>query len=231
MHHTPKVNPNLPAHQPPMNDNNNNILVDNDIMVDPEHQNPSPNPENVTREEVTYHPLINGDPPHFYSQKKADSFFRFTLRCRRRFFTWRCTTPPWEERADDDFATFNDAVEFQLANLLFRRGQMSGTHINDLLQIWASTLFENQDPPFASKNAMYNSIDDLDIGVAPWNCFTVKYNGEIKDGNMTPWKHKPFEVWYCDPRIIMHNQLGNQEYAEEVDFSDVWRLVMVTIGT
>ena len=63
---------------------------------------------------------------------------------------------------------------------------MSGTNINDLLQIWATTLSEDQDPPFASKNEMYNTIDSLDLGGAPWNCFTVKYNGEIKEGDMTP---------------------------------------------
>ena len=94
---------------------------------------------------------------------------------------------------------------------------MSGTNINDLLEIWATTLSEDQDPPFASKNEMYNAIDDLDLGGAPWKCFTVKYNGEIEDGDVTPWKHKSFEVWYRDPRMIMHNQLGNREYAGEID--------------
>ena len=125
--------------------------------------------------------------------------------------------PPWEERANDDFGTFNDAAAFELADLLFRRDQMSGTHINDLLQIWARTLPQDQDPPFASKNEMYNAIDNLDLGGAPWNCFTVKYNGEIKEGDVTPWKHKSFEVWHRDPRILMHNQLGNRDYAGEMD--------------
>jgi hypothetical protein len=96
---------------------------------------------------------------------------------------------------------------------------MSGTNINDLLQIWATTLSHDQDPPFASKNEMYNAIDNLDFGGAPWNCFTVKYNGEIKEGDVTPWKHKSFEVWYRDPRVIMHNQLGNRDYADEIDIA------------
>ena len=86
---------------------------------------------------------------------------------------------------------------------------MSGTNINDLLQIWATTLVEDQDPSFMSKNNMYSAIDEFDLGGAPWNCFTVKYNGEIQEGGVTPWKHKSFEVWCHDPWIIMHNQLGN----------------------
>jgi hypothetical protein len=64
-HRTPKANQDLPAHQPPLN--NNDILVDNDVLVDPEHHDPPPNPEKVPKEKVTYHPLINGRLPHFYS--------------------------------------------------------------------------------------------------------------------------------------------------------------------
>ena len=96
---------------------------------------------------------------------------------------------------------------------------MSGTHINDLLQIWAATLSQDQEPPFVSKNDMYNAIDNLDLGGAPWNYFTMKYNVEIGEGDVTPWKHKPFEVWYQDPQIILHNQLENREYADEIDFA------------
>ena len=66
---------------------------------------------------------------------------------------------------------------------------------------------------------MYSAINGFDLGGAPWNSFTMTYNGEIQEDDMTPWKHKPFEVWYCDPQMIMHNQLGNWEYAEEIDIA------------
>ena len=66
---------------------------------------------------------------------------------------------------------------------------------------------------------MYNAVDDLDLGGAPWKCFSVKYNGKIKEGDTTSWKHKSFEVWYRDPRIVLHNRLGNREYASEMDFA------------
>ena len=155
--------------------------------------------------------------PIFILKKITDSYLGLPCDAQGNFLPEGAPPPPWEERADDDFATFKDAAAFELADLLFRRDQMSGTHINDLLQIWATTLSQDQDPPFASKNEMYNAIDDLDLGGAPWKCFTVKYNGEIKDGDVTPWKHKSFEVWYRDPRTTMHNQLGSREYADEVD--------------
>jgi hypothetical protein len=68
-----------------------------------------------------------------------------------------------------------------------------------------------------SKNDMYSAINGFNLGGAPWNSFTVKYNGEIQEDDTTPWKHKLFQVWYRDPQMIMHNQLRNREYAEEID--------------
>lgn len=180
--------------------------------------------------------------PIFIHKNLADSHLGLPCDAQGNFLPEGAPPPPWEERANDNYATFKDSAAFELADLLFWRDQMSGTHINDLLQIWATTLSQDQDPSFTSKNEMYNAIDNLDLGGAPWNCFTVKYNGEIKEGDVTPWKHKSFEVWYCDPWIIMHNQLGNWEYADEIDVASkdvrdkmvfrfyVWKLVMVTIS-
>lgn len=180
MHCTPqaKANVNLPAHQPPMNDNNYLLGDDNDVLVDPEQQDLqilkiSPKKRSLTICWLMVNWLIS-------IPKKNWPLFRLALWCTREFFTWSAPPPPWEECANDDFATFNDAPAFELADLLFQRDQMSGTHINDLLQIWATTLPKNHNPPFGSKNEMYNSIDNLDLGGAPWICFTVKYNGKIK---------------------------------------------------
>ena len=161
-----------------------------------------------------------------FTPKKSqttESYLGLPCDAQGNFLPEGAPPPSWEERAVDDFDTFNDAAAFELADLLFRRDQMSGTNINDLLQIWARTLPQDQDPPFVSKNVskneMYNTIDNLGHGGATWNCFTVKYNGKIKEGDVTPWKHKSFEVWHRDPRILMHNQLRNRDYADEMDFA------------
>jgi hypothetical protein len=70
MHCTPQANQDLPAHQPPVN--NDTILVDieeDNQELGPGHQNHPPNPDKVAKEMITYHPLINGMPSHFYPQK------------------------------------------------------------------------------------------------------------------------------------------------------------------
>ena len=52
--------------------NNDNIVVDIEDDAQephPEHQNHALNPEKVTKEKITFHPLINGTLSHLYSQK------------------------------------------------------------------------------------------------------------------------------------------------------------------
>jgi len=75
MHRMPQANQDLPAHQPPENDEN--ILADNEEdaqELGPEHQNNPPNPEKVAKEKITYHPLINGTPTIFIRRNVTDSY-------------------------------------------------------------------------------------------------------------------------------------------------------------
>jgi hypothetical protein len=131
---------------------------------------------------------------------------------------------PWEDRSPDDFSHFQDRALFELADLLYRRDQMSASNINDLLEVWAATLSSHQDPPFANKQALYDTIDSIELGDAPWKSFSVSFNGDLNEGDTTSWKHAKYDVWYRDPRTVLHNQLGNQNFALEMDFApkEVW---------
>jgi len=96
---------------------------------------------------------------------------------------------------------------------------MSAPNINDLLQIWATTLPPGQSPPFINKQDMYSSIDAIEDGNAPWASFSISFNGEIEDSDMTPWKRASYEVWYRDPKAVLHNQLKSQDFANEMDYA------------
>jgi hypothetical protein len=130
-------------------------------------------------------------------------------------------SPPesWEHRAPDDFSPFQEQVSFELADLLYRRIQMSASNINDLLELWAATLPSGADPPFGNKQELYDTIDTIEAGDVAWECFTVSFNGEIAEGDTTPWKHAAYEVWFRDPRKVLHDQLRNRSFASEMDFS------------
>ena len=113
--------------------------------------------------------------------------------------------PPWDHPPPTDFSPFENCTAFELADLLFHQEQMSAGNINNLLQIWASTLPCDQDPPFDGKQDMYDTIDRITEGDAPWQNFNVSFNGEIPEGDTTPWKHTKYDVWFHDPHVMLHN--------------------------
>jgi hypothetical protein len=94
---------------------------------------------------------------------------------------------------------------------------MSAGNINELLQIWASTLPDDQDPPFINKRHLYDTVDQIELGDAPWHSFSVSFNGEVPEGDTTPWKHATYDVWYRDPHVVLKNQLKNADFANEID--------------
>ncbi|PBK74578.1 hypothetical protein ARMSODRAFT_985796 [Armillaria solidipes] len=89
--------------------------------------------------------------------------------------------------------------------------------INDLLQIWVTTLLEEQSPPYANVNDIYEMIDATALGTVSWECFSVSYNGLNKDD--APWKSATYDVWFRDPWAILHSQLANPDFANEMDFA------------
>ncbi|KAF8872810.1 hypothetical protein BD779DRAFT_1613747 [Infundibulicybe gibba] len=128
--------------------------------------------------------------------------------------------PPEYSPPLNDFTPYNNRAEFELADLLYRRTQMPATQINDLLQIWATTLPADNDPPFVNKQDLYDTIDLSPLGGVPWESFGVSYNGDMGDGDSpAPWKMAEYDVWFRDPRLVLQEQLKNPDFAKEMDFA------------
>ncbi|KAF8227159.1 hypothetical protein L208DRAFT_1298111, partial [Tricholoma matsutake] len=127
--------------------------------------------------------------------------------------------PPWDHPAPDDWSPYDNCPCFELADLLYCCNQMPGSHISDLMQIWATMLSNDHDPLFFSKDDLYNTIDSTQVGNIPWQSFTVSYNGELGDGDVAPWKVASYDVWYRDPRDVLKSQLSNPDFAKEMDFA------------
>ena len=133
--------------------------------------------------------------------------------------------PPEEQRTNDDYFPYLSRPEFELADFLFRKEQMAGKKISELLDIWAayqqSTEAEPEEgPPFASAQDLYNKIDSTEIGDVSWQAFSVKFDGHITDDSEIPrWKTKSYEVWFRDPLKIAEGQIGNKDFGREMCFS------------
>ncbi|KAJ7110511.1 hypothetical protein C8R44DRAFT_833389 [Mycena epipterygia] len=128
--------------------------------------------------------------------------------------------PPTQERPPpDDYSPYGSREDFELADLLYRRVQMSAGDIDKLMQNWAARPESAGDPPFADHADLYNTIDATEIGHVPWESFSVNYNQPIAPGDTTPWKRQDFIVHFRDPRLVLQQQLANPDFKLEMDFA------------
>ncbi|KAG0699688.1 hypothetical protein DFH29DRAFT_983453 [Suillus ampliporus] len=127
--------------------------------------------------------------------------------------------PPPVNRPADDWTPFRDRVEFETAELLYIDNQMSATKIDRLLNLWAATLAKhNNQPPFADHQDLYHTIDSSALGEVKWESFQVQYSGEKPDVNVPSWMDNSFDVWFRDPREVVHNMLANPTYSDEINY-------------
>ena len=132
-------------------------------------------------------------------------------------------TPPPPHRPHvnpNDWMPYKNQLQFEMAEFLFTRNQMSAGDINILLDLWARSLAEYGDkPPFASYNELYRAIDSTPLGEVTWESFSVQYNGEKPDRNAPEWMSTEFDVWFRDPLALVHNLLSNPDFNKEFDFA------------
>lgn len=118
---------------------------------------------------------------------------------------------PWEP--------FEDEVQFETADFLYRRVEMSAGNIDHLLDLWADSLaLSGGHGPFSSHEQMYAVIDATLRGDVPWRCFTVSYNGEVSAADPT-WKTAEYEVWFRDPDEVIKFMLDNPDFDGQIDYA------------
>ena len=74
--------------------------------------------------------------------------------------------------------------------------------------------------PFASSNDLLGQIDQIKLGHVPWHSFTAAYSGKQPSGPDTPlWMKETYDVWFHDPREIVHGILGNPDFSGGMDYT------------
>ncbi|KAI0823766.1 hypothetical protein BC628DRAFT_1503960 [Trametes gibbosa] len=126
--------------------------------------------------------------------------------------------PPRDPRLPNDYSPYESRPQFELADFLFKKEQMSAGHINELMQLWAATLPPGQDPPFANARDLYESIDNIPLGDIPWQEFRITYTGVRPEDNVPPWMIREYTVWFRCPRRVLHTQVGNTDFAHDMDY-------------
>lgn len=61
-------------------------------------------------------------------------------------------------------------------------------------------------------------INKTPLGDIKWNWFAVEYTGAVPAMPNPPlWMQQQYNVWYRDPREVVHQLLGNPGFAKELD--------------
>lgn len=115
---------------------------------------------------------------------------------------------------------YSNRLQFEVADFLFRRNQMSAGDINDLLELWTACLaITDIEPPFWKATHLYNTIDLTPLGDVTWESFALQYSGCPPVGNTPPWMQAEYDVWFRDPRTLVHNLLSNPDFKSGFDYA------------
>src|ERR1700736_151401 len=77
----------------------------------------------------------------------------------------------------NDWMPYTSRAQFELAELLFTKVQMSAGNIDQLMTNWAAHGAEQgAEPPFLNHEDLYDTIDATDIGHVPWQLSVMSYN-------------------------------------------------------
>lgn len=129
-------------------------------------------------------------------------------------------TPRPSDHGADDWTPYNNRVEFEVADFLYRRNQMSGGDIDFIFNLWAASLAVHDDvPPFANHTDMYNVIDATPLGDVPWESFSLQYNGVRPEDEVPSWMTAEYDVWFRDPRTLVHNLISNPDFKDGFDYA------------
>lgn len=126
--------------------------------------------------------------------------------------------PPRFNLSPNNWSPFDDAAHFLLADLLFRKIQMSAAGINELLEFWAlSAMKYDATAPYDSCRSLYATIDAIQDGDAPWQCLSVNRAPDDIPEHAASWQTREYDVWYRDPDVVIGNMLDNPDFASQFD--------------
>ncbi|KAG1819283.1 uncharacterized protein BJ212DRAFT_1446317 [Suillus subaureus] len=106
------------------------------------------------------------------------------------FIDQNALPPPRTEALPTDWTPYENWVAFETVEFLYTRNQMSGGQIDTLLDLWAATLIKHDDSPLGTRPAE----------------------------NVLPWTTAEYDVWFCNPCLLVHNMLSNPDFAAEIEY-------------
>ena len=140
---------------------------------------------------------------------------------RGNFLLPEMSPVPPAPKSNDDWTPFTSREGFELAEILYLKTHLSRNIINQLLDIWSATLIPHDNlPPITNHEDLHAQIDAIGLGNVPWKSYTAHYQWlRPKNGPIPEWMTAEYQLWYRDPRQVIHNILANPEFASGTDYA------------
>jgi len=140
--------------------------------------------------------------------------------CDRDGYDLESGASPPSQTVDGSYnwAPFGSQVQFETADFLFKKAEMSQGNVDVLMRLWASTMADHC-APFESHQDMLATIDSIQDGDAPWHSFSAKYSGVHPAENPPDWMVKEYTVFYRDPLTMIRNLISNPAFNGQFDYS------------
>lgn len=71
--------------------------------------------------------------------------------------------------------------------------------------------------PWSSASQMYSTIDEIQVGDAPFSTVKFRYNGVLPE-NPPEWMTKDYELCTQDARKLLQNQLSTSDFVSDFDY-------------
>ncbi|KAH8983439.1 hypothetical protein EDB92DRAFT_1890569 [Lactarius akahatsu] len=174
-----------------------------------------------TRHFRSIHAVTNGRPigvaGSSHSRKEHPHLTALPCNSDGNFLPPGTPPQPRESASEGGWAPFANGVQFQLADLLYRRAEVSNGNIDVLLQLWTEYMSNFDSPgPFESHEHMYRLIDSSVHGDVPWQCLVTAIPEDV-DESSPSWMRTPYEVWYRNPDAVVSAMLSNPDFQDQFD--------------
>ncbi|KAF8161663.1 hypothetical protein B0H34DRAFT_782033 [Crassisporium funariophilum] len=115
---------------------------------------------------------------------------------------------------------FEDRLAFDWAHYHFIELQSSARKINKGLDLWLAAKLkagDNSPLPWSLPDDMYDTIDSIQEGAAPFTTIEFKYSGPVDDSS-PKWMTQTYELCSRDSCKLLQNQLATTDFANQFDY-------------
>ncbi|KAF8987806.1 hypothetical protein BDZ89DRAFT_974973 [Hymenopellis radicata] len=183
-----------------------------DFGVSDDEPEPEPERSSSQRSRV-YHQHLNGLFLSFYFVSACTNYY-LGQPCDENGHALPPGTPkPATAAPENPWEPFPGEQKFRLADFLYRQEQMSQANVDELMKILA---LSEASSLFANHQDMYNQIDGIKHGSAPWKCFVKEIDPNLRV-DAPDYEREAYQVWYRDVDTVISNILANPDFADEFD--------------